>query len=118
MFYFDRKHPDVVFGDRRHETITVTDRSHGNESGQALGKAQQRYRFDKAREAAANAAENAETAARIRALQFRDLRAKAATDKRDDGTLDDAQGLLGHAQASMTERYTRVRKGKLVKPVR
>ena len=33
MFYFDRQHPDVVFGDRRHETITVTDRSHGNESG-------------------------------------------------------------------------------------
>ena len=33
MFYFDRQHPDVVFGDRRRETITVTDRSHGNESG-------------------------------------------------------------------------------------
>lgn len=34
MFWFNRKHPDVVFGDRRHESITVTDRSHGNESGQ------------------------------------------------------------------------------------
>jgi len=33
MFYFDRQHPDVVFGDRRRETIIVTDRSHGNESG-------------------------------------------------------------------------------------
>ena len=57
-------------------------------------------------------------AARIRALQFRDLRAKAGTDKRDDGTLDDAQGLLGHSKQATTERYTRVRKGKLVKPVR
>ena len=31
--WFDRAHPEVVFGDKRHETITVTDRSHGNESG-------------------------------------------------------------------------------------
>lgn len=34
MFWFDRQHPDVVFGDCRHESIVVTDRSHGNESGQ------------------------------------------------------------------------------------
>lgn len=31
--WFDRRHPDVVFGDQRSETITVTDRSHGNASG-------------------------------------------------------------------------------------
>lgn len=29
----DRQNPDVVFGDRRNEIITVTDRSHGNASG-------------------------------------------------------------------------------------
>lgn len=34
MMWFDRDHPDVVFGDRRSETITVTDRSHGNASGE------------------------------------------------------------------------------------
>lgn len=34
MMWLDRKNPDVVFGDRRSETITVTDRSHGNPSGQ------------------------------------------------------------------------------------
>lgn len=34
MFWFDRQHPEAVFGDRRSETITVTDRSHGNASGQ------------------------------------------------------------------------------------
>lgn len=34
MFWFDRENQDVVFGDRRRETITVTDRSRGNASGQ------------------------------------------------------------------------------------
>ena len=34
MFWFDRRHPDVVYGDRRHETLTVTDRSHGRADGQ------------------------------------------------------------------------------------
>ena len=33
MMWLDRAHPDVVFGYRRSETITVTDRSHGNASG-------------------------------------------------------------------------------------
>lgn len=33
MMWFDRAHPDVVFGDRRREAITVTDRSHGREDG-------------------------------------------------------------------------------------
>lgn len=33
MMWFDRQHPDVVFGDRRSEEITVTDRSHGNAAG-------------------------------------------------------------------------------------
>lgn len=33
MFYFDRANPDVLFGDLRNETITVTDRSHGRVDG-------------------------------------------------------------------------------------
>jgi len=33
MFWFDRAHPDAVFGDCRRETVTVTDRSRGNDSG-------------------------------------------------------------------------------------
>jgi SAM-dependent methyltransferase len=33
MMWFDRQHPDVVFGDQRSEVLTVTDRSHGNQSG-------------------------------------------------------------------------------------
>lgn len=33
MFWFDRQDPRVVFGDRRSEVVTVTDRSHGNTEG-------------------------------------------------------------------------------------
>ena len=33
MMWLDRNHPDVIFGDRRNETITVIDRSHGVENG-------------------------------------------------------------------------------------
>lgn len=33
MMWFDRQRPDVVFGDRRSETLTVTDRSHGRADG-------------------------------------------------------------------------------------
>lgn len=33
MMYFDRANPDVLFGDNRIETITVTDRSHGRRDG-------------------------------------------------------------------------------------
>lgn len=33
MMWFDRAHPDVVFGDKRRETLTVTDRSHGRANG-------------------------------------------------------------------------------------
>lgn len=33
MMWFDRKNPDVIFGDQRSETLTVVDRSRGNASG-------------------------------------------------------------------------------------
>lgn len=33
MMWFDRQNPSVLYGDCRSETITVTDRSHGNASG-------------------------------------------------------------------------------------
>lgn len=33
MMWADRQNPDVIFGDIRCETITVTDRSHGNPNG-------------------------------------------------------------------------------------
>ena len=34
MMWFDRQHQDVVFGDVRNETLTITDRSHGRAEGQ------------------------------------------------------------------------------------
>lgn len=36
MMYFDKDHDDVVFGDIRHETVTVTDRSHGKAEGKRV----------------------------------------------------------------------------------
>lgn len=33
MMHFNRSNPDVLFGDQRAETLTVTDRSHGREDG-------------------------------------------------------------------------------------
>lgn len=36
MMWFDRDHPDVVYGDRRAEQIAITDRSHGNPDGERI----------------------------------------------------------------------------------
>jgi site-specific recombinase XerD len=47
-------------------------------------------------------------------FQFRDLRAKAATDTED---LAHAQRLLGHKNRSTTDINTRQRKGDLVQPL-
>ncbi len=71
-------------------------------SGQRLTYFALRSRFDKARQTAGVN------------FQFRDLRAKAATDTED---LAHAQSLLGHKNRSTTEIYTRDRKGDLVKPL-
>lgn len=86
-----------------------------NEKGQPIGKDALRYRFDKARKAAANAAPNKAAAARIEAIQFRDLRAKAASDIE---SLKKAQLLLGHTTEGMTEHYRRKRRGQKVSPVK
>lgn len=52
-------------------------------------------------------------------LQFRDLRAKAATDKADtSGDVRAAQKQMGHSSAVMTEHYTRNRRGAKVTPTR
>jgi len=51
-------------------------------------------------------------------FQFRDLRAKAGTDKDEEAGLSAAKDLLGHKNSSMTVHYVRHRKGKLVNPTR
>lgn len=62
-----------------------------------------RGRFDKARKAAGVD------------FQFRDIRAKTAS---DTGDLAHSQRLLGHKNREMTEHYVRQRVGQQVKPLR
>lgn len=50
--------------------------------------------------------------------QFRDLRAKAATEKTDELGPRAAQKLLGHASVTTTENYIRNRVGERVKPLK
>jgi len=72
--------------------------------------------FGRAREKAALKAKTPEIAAEIRGFQFRDLRAKAGTDKADGSGMKEAQRQLGHKTMKMTEHY--VRKGNVVTPTR
>lgn len=74
-----------------------------DEDGQPLSAFALRSRFDKARKAAGVS------------FQFRDLRAKAAT---DTGDLAHSQKLLAHKNRQMTEHYVRARQGERVKPLR
>jgi len=95
-----RKRSLVIF----HTTLIVDER------GQPLSQNQLRYRFDKARRLAGIAKAD---------VQFRDLRAKAATDKADSaGDARQAQRQLGHSSITTTERYLRQRRGAKVTPTK
>ncbi len=92
-----------------------------SESGEALTASAFRGRFDKARKAAAKIEDERgqhEFAADIRAFQFRDLRAKAGTDKEEYAGMAATRDQLGHADEKMTRKYVRHRKGKLVSPTK
>jgi len=80
-----------------------------NEDGQPLTYYALRHRFDKARSAAGIEFDD---------FQFRDLRAKAATDKTDAVDIRAAQQQLGHASVTMTEHYVRKRRGTKVTPTK
>jgi hypothetical protein len=84
-----------------------------NESGQPLSLAALRFRFEKARaRARATAANTPELAHAITVSQFRDLRAKAGTDKADAaGDIRAAQKQLGYGRVAVTEHYVRNRRG-------
>ena len=76
-----------------------------------------RLRFDSARKAAAELALKAgdeELASRIKAFQFRDIRARSASDIADLGA---ASSLLGHSEKVITEKVYR-RIGQAVRPTR
>lgn len=74
-----------------------------DDDGKPLGTFGLRSRFDKARRAAGVD------------FQFRDIRAKSAT---DTGDLAHSQKLLGHRNREMTEHYVRARAGERVRPLR
>ena len=80
-----------------------------NENGEPLRKGAVRYRFDKAREAAGIDPQ---------LFQYRDLRAKAGTDKEESDGMKAAQEQLGHQSERMTSHYVRNRLGKKVSPTR
>lgn len=80
-----------------------------NEKGQPLTLSALDNRFEAARRKAG---------IELKAFQFRDLRAKAATEVDEASGLAQAQTLLGHKSASMTAHYVRHRKGKLVPPTK
>lgn len=81
-----------------------------NERGQPLGRDALRSRFDKARD---------EAGVPKGQFQFRDLRAKAGTDKADSaGDIRQAQRQLGHTSVTMTEHYVRNRRGEKVGPTK
>ena len=68
-----------------------------------------REHFDVARAAAGIEKKN---------FQFRDLRAKAATDKTESTDIRQAQKQLGHTTVTMTEHYVRGRRGEKVSPTK
>lgn len=94
-------------------------------NGQSLTKHMLRGAFDRARDIAVEASQiGAECAglpdmtSRIRAFQFRDLRAKAGTDTEEIRGMAAAKDQLGHSSETMTAQYVRHRRGKLVKPTK
>jgi integrase len=86
------------------------------ETGRPMTYSALRGRFDKARDKAVKAHPKLEDD--IKAFQFRDLRAKAGSDKADTGDMREAQLQLGHSSVKMTEHYVRQRRGDIVKPTK
>ncbi len=81
-----------------------------DETGQRFTYAMLRNHFDKARIKAGIKKQD---------FQFRDLRAKAGTDKAESsGDIRQAQKQLGHKNIAMTEHYLRDRKGDKTKPTK
>ena len=74
-----------------------------DDNGQPLSQFALHSRFDKAR-----------ALAKV-SFQFRDIRAKAAT---DTGDLAHSQQPLAHKNCNMTEHHVRARVGERVKPLR
>lgn len=86
------------------------------ENGRRMTAYMLRGAFDRARMLASK--NHPELMEQIKAYQFRDLRAKAGTDKEENEGMQAAQDQLGHTTSGMTAHYVRHRRGKLVKPTK
>ncbi|RYF07137.1 MAG: hypothetical protein EOO31_07560 [Comamonadaceae bacterium] len=80
-----------------------------NEAGHPLRSDAMRYRFQQAPEKAGIAESE---------FQFRDFRARAATEADDADRIRAAQALLGHTTEAMTADYIRHKVGRKAKPLR
>ena len=87
-----------------------------NESGQKLSYSAMDNRFEHARNRAITS--HPDKADEIKQFQFRDLRAKAGTDKADAQDMQAAQLQLGHKSIKTTEIYIRAKKGQKVSPTK
>ena len=96
-------------GQQTHDRLFVYMGSRPGLSGQPMTESMLRGGMDRAREKA-----GIDKAS----FQFRDLRAKAATDKDDRTGLEAASRLLGHSSQVMTKQYIRNRLGDLVEPIK
>lgn len=70
------------------------------------------------RQSAKEQAAFAALAAAIREFRFRDLRAKAATEKNDLDGMSATQDLLGHSSENIARQYVRHRVGKRLNPTK
>lgn len=86
------------------------------ETGRPISQQAIAERFTKARAKAA--ANNPKIKDQILAYQFRDLRAKAVTDKAENHGIDQAQKLAGHSTEKMTQHYVRSKIGEKVSPTK
>lgn len=101
---------DRLLSRKRPDDAPISTRLLLGEDWLPIGKDALRYRFDKARERAGIPKDQ---------FQFRDLRAKAGTDKTDSaGDIRQAQQQLGHKSVTTTEIYVRKRRGALTSPTK
>lgn len=104
----------IIAGKKKHKVRTLQLIS--TETGRPMSQQAIAERFTKARAKASK--QNPTIKDAIMAYQFRDLRAKAVTDKAENEGISKAQKLAGHSTEKMTAHYVRSKIGEKVEPTR
>ena len=86
------------------------------ETGRSISQNALRLRFDKRQDKAIK--QNPAIAKDVKHFQFRDLRAKTASDKAESETMRDTHLQLGRSSMAITGQYVRQRRGLKVSPTR